>query len=384
MLYNNGYYPLTILMTEIPHPPPPKERSLFITHHVPDMDNVSVAQFERIAPEIKKLGFSKHRFDIRWKTATPKPGEINESYLGKSALLAQAAQKHGLEPIIILSTPPAWAYKGKSPEAIRQAYTDYAKNVKRHFDRLKVPVKSIQILNELNNPVYTPKKLIREMPSLAAATREVFGETTDVTATVVLSKPWVNAEKFLKKYQTELSSLTSIGLDFYPGTYQHNRKMISPKGAATIAHQTLEAIATRGTHDVRRDFLTLLTDQLTDVRHFRSLLTTTKSLFPHMAIDIGEFGFPTLDPIQRTNPKHEALQSYAVDKITKAMAPVVNEFDIRNIGFYELFDDKEFGVLNWGIINDKGEAKHILTKLPAILQSLQATEPHQTISQIAP
>jgi len=358
-------------MSENPLPLPPKERSLFITHHVPDMDSVSVARFEQIAPEIKKLGFSKHRFDVRWKTVSPKPGEVNDVYLGKSALLAEAAQKHGLEPIVILSTPPKWAYKDSTPETIRQHYTDYAKNVKRHFDRVGVPIKTVQVLNELNNPLFTPRRLLREMPALIAATREVFGDTTDVTATVVLSKPWVNAEKFLKKHQAELSSLSSIGLDFYPGTYQHNRKMISPKGAAAVAHQTLEAIATGGTRNIRRDFLSLLTDQLTDVRHFRSLLTTTQTLFPGKPIDIGEFGFPTLDPLQKRNPKHEVLQSYAVDKIAKALVPVVDEYKIRNIGFYELFDDKELGVLNWGMLNDKGEAKEIVSRLPAILQSLQ-------------
>lgn len=339
------------------------------------MDNVSVAQFEKIAPEIKKLGFSKHRFDIRWKSVSPKQNEVNDVYLGKSALLAQAAQKHGLEPIVILSTPPKWAYKDKSPESIKQAYTDYAKNVKRHFDRLGVPIKTVQILNELNNPLFTPGRLLREMPALASATREVFGDAVDVTATVVLSKPWVNAEKFLKKHQAELSPLTSIGLDFYPGSYQHNRKMISPIGAATVAHQTLEAIATGGKRDIRRDFLTLLTDQLTDVRHFRSLLTTTQTLFPGKPIDIGEFGFPTLDPLQKRNPKHEVLQSYAVEKIADALIPVVDEYNIRNIGFYELFDDKELGVLNWGLLNDKGEAKQIASRLPAILKSLQTLTP---------
>ncbi len=354
---------------------PPAERSLFITHHVPDMENITVTQFEKIAPEIRKLGFTKHRFDIRWNTASPKAGEVNDTYLGKAALLAKSGMAHGLEPIVILSTPPRWAYYGKSSEAIRRAYTDHAKNVKRHFDRLGVPIKTIQILNELNNPVYTPKKLLREMPQLVSATREVFGESTDVTATVVLSKPWANAEKFLTKHTAELSGLSSIGLDFYPGSYQYNRKMISPMGAATVAHQTLEAIATKGTKDVRRDFLSLLTDQLTDMRHFRSLLATTTTLFPHMAIDIGEFGFPTFNPLQKRNPRHEALQTYAVDKITDAMLPLVNEYKVRNIGFYELFDDKEFGVLNWGIINDKGEAKHILTRLPDIIQSLQSPTP---------
>ena len=42
------------------------------------------------------MGFTKHRFDVRWKTASPTPHEVNDTYLGRSALLAQAAYKHGL------------------------------------------------------------------------------------------------------------------------------------------------------------------------------------------------------------------------------------------------------------------------------------------------
>gem|GEM_PF-5913957 len=359
---------MTETPTPIPHPP--QERSVFITHHVPDMDHVSVAQFERIAPEIKKLGFSKHRFDVRWKTASPKPNEVNDTYLGKSALLAQAAQRHGLEPIVILSTPPKWAYQNKSPEEIRRAYTDHAKNVKRHFDRLDVPIKTVQLLNELNNPMYTPGKLLKEIPSLADATREVFGADVDVTATIVLAKPWANAARFLTKHQDTFLKLNSIGLDFYPGSYQYNKKMLHPKSGITIAHQTLEAIATKGTRNVRGDFLALLTDQITDIHEFKKVVHQTRALFPDLAIDVGEFGFPTLDPIQKKNPKHEKLQSFAVEKIAQAMLPVVNDNNIRNIGFYELFDDKEFGVLNWGLLNDKGDAKHIATRLPDIIQSL--------------
>lgn len=361
-------------MTEIPSPLP-AERSLFITHHLPDMDTISINTFERIASDLKELGFSKHRFDVRWKSASPTPGEWNDAYLGRAALLAQTAHRKGLDPVVILSTPPKWAYVGKSPDAIRAAYIEYAKNVKRHFDRVGTPIQTVQILNELNNPIYTPKKLLKQMPVLIAATKEVFGQSADITSTVVLSKPWMNAEKFLKNHQSELASLTSIGLDFYPGSYQYNRKVISPKGSVTIAHQMLEAIATKGERNVRNDFLALLTDQLTDVTHMKQLLSTTKELFPTAAIDIGEFGFPTLDPIQRRNPKHEALQSYAVEKIAGALRPIVEAYDIRNIGFYELFDDKELGVLNWGILNDKGEAKHIVKHLPKILESLRSHSP---------
>lgn len=362
-------------MPEIAQSVPHTERALYISHHLPDMETISIGKFESIAHNLKELGFSKHRFDVRWKTAAPKLGEINDSYLGRAALLAQAAQRKGLDPIVILSTPPKWAHVGKSPEAIREAYVDYATNVKRHFDRLGVPIKAVQILNELNNPMYTPKKLLKEMPSLISATKEVFGNTTDITSTVVLSKPWTNAEKFLTKHQRELLTLTGIGLDFYPGSYQYNKNVVTPKGGVTIARQMLETIATKGTKDVRGDFLSLLTDQVTDVTHMRSLLSTTTSLFPNTAIDIGEFGFPTLDPLQKRNPKHEALQSYAVEKIAGALTPVIAEYNVRNIGFYELFDDKEFGVLNWGLLNDKGEAKHIMKHLPKILSSLQSAPP---------
>lgn len=365
-------------MTEIRPSVPHTERALYIAHHLPDMETVSVGKFESIAKDIKELGFSKHRFDIRWKTAAPTAHEINDAYLGRAALLAQAGQRKGLDPIVILSTPPKWAYAGKSPEAIREAYVDYATHIKRHFDRVGIPIKAVQILNELNNPIYTPKKLLKEMPSLISATKEVFGDTTDITSTVVLSKPWMNAEKFLTKHQRELSSLSGIGLDFYPGSYQYNRNVITPKGGVTIAHQMLETIATHGTRDARKDFLSLLTDQVTDMSHMKRLLATTKSLFPNTAIDIGEFGFPTLDPLQKRNPNHEALQSYAVKKMAGALSPVIEEYDVRNIGFYELFDDKELGVLNWGLLNDKGEAKNIVKHLPDILASLQKKSPSLT------
>src|SRR3989344_4118713 len=166
-------------MAETPQPTRVSERALFITHHVPDMESVTIAQFEHIVPELKKLGFTKHRFDIRWKTAVPSSREVNDSYIGKAALLAQAAHRQGMEPIVILSTPPTWAYKGKSSETIGIEFTNYARQVKRHFDRLGVPIPSVQLLNELNNPIYTPARLIKELPNLAIQTRAVFGADTD-------------------------------------------------------------------------------------------------------------------------------------------------------------------------------------------------------------
>lgn len=355
-------------------PPSQPERSIFITHHAPDMESIKITQFEHIAKELKDMGFSKHRFDIRWKSVMPTSKRIEESYLGKSALLAQAAHKQGLEPIVILSTPPEWAYKRKSPDQIRQAFRVYAKSVKRHFDRLHIPITSIQILNELNNPVYTPKKLLTSFPDLIHETKDIFGQETDISATVVLSKPWTNAARFLEKHHDQLKDVTSIGLDFYPGSYQYNKHILSPKNSATIARQSLEAIASKGKNPVRRDFLALLKEQLTDISEFSRVLTQTKSLFPNAHIDIGEFGFPTLDPIQKRNPDHEKLQSYAVEKIATAITPVINEHKVRNIGFYELFDDKELGILNWGIINDKGEAKQILNRLPSIITKLRNTQ----------
>lgn len=349
----------------------PRERSAFITHHAPDMDSVSVEQFSTISIELKKMGFSEHRFDIRWKSFAPKKDIQNNVYLARSADMAKAAYTNGLKPLVILSTPPTWAYRGKSSEQIQTSFTEYAKSVKDQFDIRGVPITSVQILNELNNPIYSPTKLIREIPQFTRSIKNIFGEHVDVSSTMVIAKPWANSESFMEKHRSSLDALTSIGLDFYPGTYQMNKSMLKPSSGITISRQMLEAIASGGTKNVRHDFLSLLEEQLTDVHQFTKALEKTKELFPKANIDLGEFGFPTLDPIQRRNPKHESLQKIAVDKISNALVPVLDKYGVRKIGFYELFDDKEFGVLNWGILNDKGDPKKILPHMPEIISLLK-------------
>jgi hypothetical protein len=358
-------------MTEIPKPT--DERSVFITHHTPEMDSVSVEQFSNISKELKKMGFSEHRFDVRWKAFSPTRDTRNESQIKHAADLARVAHIQGLEPIVILSTPPTWAYRGKSKEQIQTAFTEYASSVKTNFDAAGVSIKSVQILNELNNPVYTPKKLINEIPAFTSTVKQIFGSDTDVSATMVIAKPWANVEPFMEKHKAALSSLSSVGLDFYPGAYQFNKNMLKPKSGLTVSRQALEAIASGGTKNIRPDFLALLENQLTDIHEFSNALTKTALLFPNAHIDVGEFGFPSLEPLQRKNPKHETLQKIAVEKITNAMIPVLDRHKVRKIGFYELFDDKEFGVLNWGILNDQGDPKKILPHMPEIISLLKGT-----------
>ncbi len=357
-------------MTELPSPTP-IERTVFITHHAPDMENLSVEQFTRISGELKKMGFSEHRFDVRWKSWAPDQQKRNDAYIQRSANLAKAAYSQGLDPLVILSTPPGWTYRNKSSAQIQTVFQEYAREVKRQFDIAGVPIPTIQILNELNNPVYTPSRFLKELPTLTQSVKEIFGAQTDVTATMVIAEPWANIEPFMEKHQRELSALTSIGLDFYPGSYQFNKNMLKPKSGQIVSHQVLEAIATKGMKNIRPDFLALLQDQMTDVHEFTKAIERAKNLFPDKQIDLGEFGFPTLEPIQKRNPRHQILQRQAIQKITDALVPVLDANHIRKIGFYELFDDKEFGVLNWGIINDRGEAKHIAYHLPTIITKLK-------------
>lgn len=356
-------------MTELPKPT--GERSVFITHHTPEMDSVSVEQFSTISKELKKMGFSEHRFDVRWKAFAPNKEKRDETQIKHAANLAKAAYNEGLSPIVILSTPPSWAHRGKSSEQIQDNFAEYAKSIKTNFDAAGVPVKAVQILNELNNPVYTPKKLIKEIPKFTSSLKQIFGNDTDVSATMVIAKPWANIEPFMEKHKDALSHLSTIGLDFYPGTYQLNKRMLKPSSGVTVSRQALEAIASGGIKNIRSDFLTLLEDQLTDVHQFSNALKKTKELFPNTNVDLGEFGFPSLEPLQRKNPKHETLQKIAVEKITKAMLPVLDEHGVRKIGFYELFDDKELGVLNWGILNDKGDPKKILPHMSEIVTRLK-------------
>jgi len=319
------------------------------------------------------MGFSQHRFDIRWKTWKPDRKSHNNDYIKRSVDLAKAAHSQGLEPLVILSTPPRWAYRKASSKKLQQAFREYAQAVKHHFDAEGVPIQAIQVLNELNNPVYTPPRFVKELPALIDNVKDIFGPQTDVSATMVIAKPWTKIESFMERHRTKLSRLTSIGLDFYPGTYQLNKTMLRPRSGKIVSHQILEAVASKGMKNVRRDFLSLLNEQLSDIHEFSSAIQKVRALFPTMNIDLGEFGFPTLHPIQKRNPRHQILQRRAIQKISEAMLPVLNEHNVRKIGFYELFDDKEFGVLNWGIINDRGDAKHIAYHLPNIISRLRST-----------
>lgn len=347
------------------------DRQFYITHHAPDTEPLTFTRFQEMCKEMKSVGFSEHRFDVRWNTSAPTAHTTNQEYLMRAARFAQIAQKEGLKPLVIFSTPPKWAYKGKSSEYIAKAYSNFAQNVKTVFDNADVSITAVQLLNEINNPVYTPKRFLQELPAMSAITKKTFGETTDVSATVVCAKPWTNVGKFINKHHASLSALTSVGLDFYPGVYQFKKNTISPKGSAIIARQTLEAISTKGMKPARKDFLALLTDQLTNVDAFSQTIADVKKLLPDANIDVGEMGFPTLLPLQQKNPDHEHLQGFALKRIADALKPVIEKHNIRKIGFYSLLDDREFGVLNWGMYNEQGGAKKILTKLPEILQALQ-------------
>lgn len=356
-------------MTEIP--PSPTERPFFITHHAPDTEALTFTHFQEMCKDMKTVGFSEHRFDVRWNTSAPTAHTTNQEYLTRAARFAQIAQKEGLKPVVIFSTPPTWAYKGQSSEHIANAYANFTQNVKTVFDNADVSITAVQLLNEINNPVYTPKCFLSELPTMTAITKNVFGETTDVSATLVAAKPWTNVGRFVEKHKNSLLPLTSIGLDFYPGVYQFKKNTISPKGGGIIARQTLEAISTKGMKPARKDFIALLTDQLTNVDAFSQTIADVKKILPDANIDIGEMGFPTLLPLQQRNPDHEHLQGFALKRIADALKPVVEKHNIRKIGFYSLLDDREFGVLNWGMYNEKGEAKKVLTKLPEILHILQ-------------
>ena len=75
----------------------------------------------------------------------------------------------------------------------------------------------------------------------------------------------------------------------------------------------------------------------------------------------------------RIPARDEWGQRYATDIFARAVYPLIKEFNIKRIGFYQAFDEKqkELGILNFGLWNEQGEKKAGLERLSGIIHYLR-------------
>ncbi len=243
----------------------------YVTDHSADKEETgSPDNLKELYGDIKRDGVKSVRYDWHWRNVEPEPGQYSREHLDRYQNAKKIMQETGLKaPTVILSNPPKWAvelYK-EDKEKFFQSYEVYAEQVKNRLEQSGgEKINTIQILNELNNKVFTPVA-VEDLPMLCQITREVFKDYNPdlkLMATVNVNNlakfVGTDAKEFLPKLKEIKDSFDIIALDYYPGTWHFPLKDIKKKlslswpptkeifkqltGQMDLLKQTMEEVAT--------------------------------------------------------------------------------------------------------------------------------------------
>lgn len=210
----------------------PFELEFYITDHSADnADTGSPEKLRSLYEDIKKDGVTSVRYDWRWKNIESKPGRYDESHLERYKQAKDIMAEVGMsEPTIILSDIPDWAkelYKNDK-EKFFDAFKNYTGQVKERLASSEgKKISRIQILNELNNKVFTPVAA-EDLPRFCQITREVFQDyNPDIKLMGTLLASNLNAKlglgteigKYLEEFEKVKDNFDVIAVDYYPGLW---------------------------------------------------------------------------------------------------------------------------------------------------------------------
>ncbi|OGF28901.1 hypothetical protein A2477_02480 [Candidatus Falkowbacteria bacterium RIFOXYC2_FULL_47_12] len=231
----------------------------------------------------------------------------------------------GLEaPTIILSNPPKWAvelYK-TDKEKFFTAYQDYVEQVKDSLAQTGgEKISRVQILNELNNKVYTPVRT-EDVPRMCNITREAFHEYNPdikLMATLLASNTtWfvgTPIEKYLTEFEKIKDSFDIIAVDYYPGLWH-----LDARGASSLQPSELYKQMVKKTELLKKVF--------------EKIASWGKEY------ELGEVGAPTNEPWAS-----EKGQRYFYDKFFLEFKHLLADFQKHGlklpsrVGLYEAKDE---------------------------------------------
>jgi len=221
----------------------PLDLKFFVTDHSADnADTGNPEKLKELYEDIKKDGITSVRYDWRWNNIEPQKGECNDELLDRYGQAVEIMHEAGLEsPTVIFSSIPDWALKlyKEDKEVFFDAYRNYVKEVASGLSRIREKtgedITRFQILNELNNLVYTPIDS-HDLPQLCAITREelreynpdiklvasIFaGNLPKVIERVTLGKVkmGIYIEEYLRDYKDALGDFDVYSIDYYPGMW---------------------------------------------------------------------------------------------------------------------------------------------------------------------
>ncbi len=327
-------------------------------------------QLRRVYGDIRKDGIESVRNDWDWDKIEPAANQFSEEHLERYGSSKQIMEEVGLHsPTIILSNPPAWAkelYKSNK-EGFFQAYRQYAERVRERLVQLGgEKISKIQVLNELNNGIYTPIE-VEDVGRMCDITREVFAEYNPdlkLMATVLASNTTkfvgTPIEQFLPKLKVIKDKFDIIAVDYYPGLWHFDMK----------------------------DAPSLKPNEL--FKHAVKQLGLLKTVFEEIATwdkayELGEVGIPT-----KLLWGGERGQRYFYDAFFRAFKHLMADLRNRNlalptrVGFYESVDEPPqdlkgkilrntpFPEFDLGVRTAEGKEKAVTPRLKEIIQYLRS------------
>ena len=212
----------------------------YVTDHSADHADIgNPEQLRQLYADIKRDGVESVRYDWRWSLIEPQAGQVQTAQLERYSKAKQLMDQAGLEePTVILSSLPKWATElyRTDKEAFMAKFQDYAEQVRDGLIRAGGPVVSrLQILNELNNRVYSPIELA-DLPQLCNIARQVFASynpdiklMATLLATNTTRAVGTPIERYLPLFEGVKDSFDVVAVDYYPGLYHFDAK-----GAGTI------------------------------------------------------------------------------------------------------------------------------------------------------
>jgi len=270
-----------------------RARSVFMTVHFNDKEFNYSDELRQKFAEIKEIGINAVRFDFRineWK-------EQGRKYVEKTQEMIGIAVEYKLGIIPIISNPVNNILPNKEEiEEIRRVVTIDG--------TLTIP--RVQLLNEWNNRIYTPKETLEDLPRFITEVREVFGVETQLYATLFLGTTFnrmvnrfigiVPFDSFVEKFSDLISKVDILGIDYYPGTW----------------HLTF--------------------GESLNLKRLTSALTLVTQKFPNLKIDLGELGVASFIPCRIG----EIRQAWIFTSFMRLLVvnKILDKFEIDTVGLY--------------------------------------------------
>lgn len=346
-------------------------------HSLRDPESGSPDTFRALCKDIKINGGDALRTDFDWNHVEVRQGQLDLPLIQRFIKGIEIIREEGLEPVIVLSNAPKWAkemYKKGDKEGFYAAWESFNQTALAVLESVPgEPVKEIQVLNELNNPVYSQIDP-EDISSVAGITRRVFeGYNPDiklVASMLVADIPEYmhkggfaeTIKTYLPKFETHAKgAFDIISLDYYPGAwYRPIHEQSGLKRKLEIFRKVI-APNTKGYKEMFTEFGLL-----------QEVAERVASWGKEYEID--EIGFPTKGMYWG----NERRQRYAYDVHTRKLKEMLVDFRKRNIplptgiGTYMAKDEPVKGIVGtlrklipdpepfWGQRTAEGKPKLIL------------------------